>query len=109
MKYGFWCWQQFFKTRKILISREGSTDNINNSAVDQEIFSFHCTKPKTKFCLSLNYNGDETYFHVITTRISKFKGLGNIPAYQFCLGCVSKDFTKDESIDISWNNAAYIF
>ena len=30
------------------------------------------------------------------TEIYKFKHLDNIPAYQFCLGDASKDFTNDE-------------
>ena len=64
------------------------TYNINDSAVDRKIFSFNFTKSKTKFGLNSHYNGDESYFHVIRTLISKFKYLGNTLAYQFCLGCV---------------------
>ena len=49
-----------------------------------------------KFCLSLHYNGDESYMHVNKTRICKSKTNDNLRWYNFCLGSVSEDFTKDE-------------
>lgn len=39
--------------------------------------------------------------------IYKFMDLDNIPIYLFCLGCVCKDFTKDEIKEIAWNGNVY--
>ena len=35
--------------------------------------SINFSKVNTKFCLSLPYNGDDSYFHVNKTEIYKFK------------------------------------
>ena len=35
--------------------------------------SINFSKGNTKFCLSLRYNGDESYLYVDKTEISKFK------------------------------------
>ena len=41
--------------------------------------------------------------------ICKFKANDNISWYNFCLGSVSEDFTKDEQSEISLNGAVYDF
>ena len=43
------------------------------------------------------------------TEICKFKVCGNILWYQFCLGSISKDFTKDEMGEIYLNSTVYEF
>ena len=59
-------------------------------------------KTKTNFCLSLHYNGDESYLYVNKTETSKFK-----TRYNFCLESVSNNFTKEEQSEISSNGTAY--
>ena len=71
------------------------------------IISFN--KANTKFCLSLHYHGDESYLFLNKTDICKFKANDNISWYNFCLGSISKDFTKDEQSEISLNGTAYDF
>ena len=39
------------------------------------------TKSKTKFYLSLHYNGNNNYLHINKKKICKFKGHENIPNY----------------------------
>ena len=63
----------------------------------------------TKFCLSLHYNGDESYFYVNKTEICKLKAKDKISWYNFCLEIVSKAFTKDEQSEISLNGTVYNF
>ena len=63
----------------------------------------------THFCLSLHCNGDESYLYVNKTEIFKFKAKDNISWCNFCLGSVSKDFTKNEQSEISLNNTVYDF
>ena len=47
--------------------------------------------------------------YVNKTEICKFKANDNISWYNFCLGSVSKDFTKYEQSEISLNSTAYDF
>ena len=51
-------------------------------------------KAKTKFCLSLHYNNDNSYLFVNGKEIYKFKannGNVNFPS-RFCLGSISNEF-----------------
>ena len=59
-------------------------------------------KTKTNFCLSLHYNGDESYLYVNKTETSKFKTW-----YNFCLESVSNNFTKEKQSGISSNGTPY--
>ena len=56
-----------------------------------------------KFSSSLHYNGNESYLHVSKKEICKFKPHDNMPWHGFCLGTVSKEFTKDELSEICLN------
>ena len=67
------------------------------------------TLVKTNFCLSLRYNGDETYLNVNKTKICKFKANENISWYNLCRGRVSNNFTKDEQSEISLYSTVYDF
>ena len=68
--------------------------------VQQKKISINFSKANTKFCLSLHYNGEESYLYVSKTEICKFKAKVNVSCYNFCLGSV-KYFTKDEQSEIS--------
>ena len=59
------------------------------------------SKTKTKFCLSLQCNGYESYLNVNKTGICKFEANDSISWCNFCLRAVSKDFTKVEQSKIS--------
>ena len=49
-----------------------------------------------KFCLSLHYNGANSYLFVNGTEIFKFKAKDSeIVATPLCLGNISKDFSVD--------------
>ena len=58
-------------------------------------------KAKTKFCLSLHYNGANSYLYVNKTESHKFKAHDNILWNEFCLESISKDFKKNEQSEIS--------
>ena len=59
--------------------------------------------------MSLSYNSHERYSHMDKTEIPKFKTRNNIPWYEFCLGSISKDFTKGKMSEISLNGTVYDF
>ena len=49
-----------------------------------------------KFCLSLNYNGANSYLFVNGTEIKKFKAKDSeVIAIPLCLGNISKDWSTD--------------
>ena len=54
-------------------------------------------------------NGEESYLYVYKTSICKFKASDSISWYNFCLGSISKDFTKNELSEISFNGTVYDF
>ena len=62
---------------------------------------------KTKFCLRVTCNADESYLFVNKTEICKFKA--NNKLVSFCLGSVSKDFTKDEHSEFFLDCTVYDF
>ena len=58
--------------------------------------SINFTVTDKKFCLSLHYNGANSYFFVNGTEIYKFKSKDSeIVATQLCLGNISKDWSID--------------
>ena len=89
---------------------EGPTEGINGSAGSAgKKNSINFSKTNTKFCLSWYYNGDESYFYVNKNETYKFKAKDNISWFNFCLGSISKIFTKDEQSEISLNGSVYDF
>ena len=60
------------------------------------MYSFNFTVTKKKFCLSLHYNGANSYLLVKSTEIYKFKAKDSeIVAGPFCLGNISKNWLVD--------------
>ena len=60
------------------------------------MYSITFTVRKKKFCLSLHYNGVNSYLFVNGTEIIKFKAKGSkIVASPLCLGNISKDWSTD--------------
>ena len=54
------------------------------------MYSINFTKKNTKFCLSLHYNGANSYLFVNGTEIIKFKAKDSeILSYALCLGNVA--------------------
>ena len=60
------------------------------------MYSINFTLTKNKFCLSLHYNGTNSYLFVNGTKIYKFKAKDSeIVASPLCLGNISKDWSTD--------------
>ena len=79
------------------IKKEFDSELIYNKFFEKQN---NFSKAKTKFCLSLHYKGDESYLYLKKTEMWTFKANYNIRLYNFCLLSVSKDFTKDEQMNI---------
>ena len=88
------------------------TQGINNSTgATEKGISINFTKANTKFGLSLIYNGkgDDSYLYVSKTEIYTFRSKDNKSWYNFCLGSVSQNFTRDEQSGISFNGTVFDF
>ena len=85
------------KKNNILVLGKDFVQGINGTTIYAEkMFSINFTESNKKFCLSLHYNGDNSYLFVNGTEIYKFKGKDSeIVASPLCLGNISKDFSVD--------------
>ena len=85
------------KGKGILILRIGPTQGLAvNSLAAEKMYSINFTGTKKKFCLSLHYNGANSYLFVNGTEIYKFKAKDSkIAASSLCLGNISKDWITD--------------
>ena len=84
------------RKKDILILRKGPTQGLESTLSAEKTYSINFTKKNTKFCLSLHYNGANSYLFVNGTEIIKFKAKDSeILAYSLCLGNISKDWTND--------------
>ena len=74
------------------------------------MYSINFTVTNIKFCLSLHYNGANSYLFVNGTEIYKFKAKDSeIVASPLCLGNISKDWSADNMKKTGFNGYAYGF
>ena len=65
---------------------------------------FDFSEANTKLCLSLHCNSNNSNLHVNKTEVCKSAAHDDIRWYEFYLGSVWKDFTKNEQSEISLNS-----
>ena len=74
------------------------------------MFFINFTVTKKKFCLSLHYNGVNSYLFVNGIEIYKFKAKdSDIAATPLCLGNISKDWSVDNMKKTGFNCHIYDF
>ena len=85
------------KGKDILILGKGSTQRLGkHSLTAEKLYSINFTKENIKFCLSLHYNGANSYLFVNGAKIIKFKAKNSeITAHPLCLGNISKNWSVD--------------
>ena len=84
------------KKKDILVLGRGPTQGLENTLTTEKMYSINFTVTKKKFCLSLHYNGGNSYLFVNGAEICKFKAKdSNIAASPLCLGNISKDWSTD--------------
>ena len=81
----------------IFVLGKDFVQRINGTTIYVEkLYSVNFTENNKKFCLSLHYNGANSYLFVNGTEIHKFKAKDSeIVAYLLCLGNISKYFSVD--------------
>ena len=81
----------------MLVLRKGPIQGLEHTLTAEKMYSINFTVRKKKFCLSLHYNGANSYLFVNGAEIYKFKAKdseikGGTP---LCLGNISKDWSTD--------------
>ena len=99
------------KKKDILIIGKGPTQGLGkHSLTAEKMYSINFTVTRKKFCLSLNYNGANSYLFVNGTEIIKFKARDSeIVATPLCLGNISKDWIVDKMKRTGFNGYVYEF
>ena len=84
------------KEKDILVLGKGPTQGLESTLTAEKMYSINFTLTKKKFCLSLHYNGANSYFFVNGTEIYKYKAKDSkIMMSPIFLGNISKDWTVD--------------
>ena len=84
------------KKRDILVLGTGPTQGLEHTLTAEKMYSINFTVTKKKLCLSLRYNGANSYLFVNGTKIYKSKAKDSeIVATPLSLGNISKDWSID--------------
>ena len=84
------------KKKGILVLRRGPTPGLESTLTAEKMYSINFAVTKKKFCLSLHYNGANSYLFVNVTEIIKTTAKDSeIVASPLCLGNISKDWSTD--------------
>ena len=84
------------KKKDILVIGRGPTQGLESTLTAEKMYSINFTVKKKKFCLSLHYNGANSYLFVNGAEICKFKAKDSeIVASPLYLGNISKDWSTN--------------
>ena len=93
-----------------LVLGKGPTQGLEHTLTTEKIYSINFTVTKKKFCLSLHYNGANSYLFVNGTEILKFKAKDSeIVATPLSLGNISKDWSIDNMKRTGFTRYVYDF
>ena len=98
------------KKKDILVLGIGPTQRLEHTLTAEKMYSNNFTVTKRKFCLSLHYNGEDSYLFVNNTEIYKFKAKDSeTVATPLCLGNNSKDWSVVNTKKTGFNGYVYYF
>ena len=98
------------KKKYILVLGRGRTQGLESTLTAEKMYSINFTVTKKKFCLSLHYNGGNSYLFVNGTEICKFKvKYSAIVASLLCLGNISKYWSTDNMKKTGFTGYVYDF
>ena len=93
----------------ILVLRRGPTQGLESTLTAEQMYSINFTVTK-KNCLSLHYNGGNSYLFVNGTEIINFEAKNSeIVANPLCLGNISKDWSTDNMKKTGLTGCVYDF
>ena len=99
------------RKNSILVLGKDFTQGLNNTTIYAEkLYLINFTENNKRFCLSLHYNGDNSYLFVNGTEIIKSKAKDSeIVPYPLCLGNISKKISVDNMKKTGLNGYVYDF
>ena len=98
------------KKKDILVLGNVPTQGLEHTLTAEKIYSISFTLKRKKFCLSLHYNGANSYLFFNGTDIYKFKAkYSKIVATPLCLGNISKDWSVDKMKKTGFTGYVYDF
>ena len=98
------------KKKDILVLGRGPKQGLESTLTAVKMYSINFKVTKKKFCLSLHYNGGNSYLFVNGTEIIKFKAKDSaIVASPLCLGNISKDWSTDNMKKTGLTGCVYDF
>ena len=84
------------KNNNILVLGKDFVQGIAGATIYEGLYKINFTENNEKFCLSLHYNGANSYLFLNGTEIYEFKAKDSeIAASPLCLGNIWKDFSVD--------------
>ena len=96
--------------KDILVLGKRPTQGLESTLTAKKMYSINFTVTKKKFCLSLHYNGANSYLFVNGKEIVKFKAKDSeIVASPLCLGNISKDWSINNMKRTGFNGYVYEF
>ena len=94
----------------MLILGKGPSQGLEHTLSAEKMYSINFTENNKKLCLSLHYNGTNSYLFVNGREIYKFKAKDSeIVASPLCLGNISKDWSVDNMKKTGFNGYVYDF
>ena len=98
------------RKKDILILGKSPTQGLELTPSAKKMYSINFTEHNKNVCLSLHYNGANSYLFVNGKEIHKFKAKDSkIIATPLCLGNTSKDLTVDNMKKAGLNGCVYDF
>ena len=96
--------------KDIVVLGIGPTQGLEQILTAEKMYAINFTVTKKKFCLSLHYNGANSYLFVNGTEICKFKAkYSEIVASPLCLGNILKDWSTDNMKETGFNGYVFDF
>ena len=93
-----------------MILGEGYTFGINGKiGAREKRFSINFSKAKTKFCLMLHYNADNSYLLFNRKEILNLKRTIELLTFQLGFVCIANGFSNTEPREVSLNENVYEF
>ena len=98
------------KKKDILILGKGPIQELEHTLTAEKMYSINFTVTRKTFCLSLHYNGANSYLFVKGAEIYKFKARDfEIVASSLCLGNISEDWSTNNMKKTGFNAYVYDF
>ena len=106
-------WSRYDKKNKkldILVLGKGPTQGLEHTLTAEKMYSINFTVTNKKFCVSLHYNGANSYLFVNGAEIYKLKAKDSeILVGPICLGNISKDWSVDNMKRTGFTGYVYNF